>query len=730
MAGDAVGRQWRARTGTRSVVSTAMLVIGALLFMAGVVAGSVYDTVYSSNRFAGTATKAIQHPAVKAEIENELVDQLIAQRQDLIAARPLIQGVVDGVIGSKPFQKILTAALLQVHHTFFSTDKPSLVLDVSDGTTIILGALKAFDPNLAASVPVGFRTGLIKLSDRPYAADIVATGRTIEQVVLALGGVGFLLLAGAVVIGPSRRRALIGIGIAFALGALVIWLMLAIGRDLLVGQFEDFASEAAVAALYNTFLEELYAWVKIVGIVGVVLAAAASATVRLATASYRAQIETVREIVTHTPATRLGRLTYLLGVLIGGVLLLAFPSQMVATAVRGVGLVAIYLAITELVRLAGWSAAPVAAGDAPERRRSPVGISIRPLATAALVGLVAVGGFVLYTERDALRSDSYVSAGNIDTCNGFKEFCDRHLNEVVFPGTHNAMSAAREPGWFNAEQTGGIIEQLDYGIRALLIDVHYGFPGDGGVSSDQSDPSTRKIIEAGLDQETIDAARRIAARRVTGANVQTKKQLYLCHGFCELGATSLDTSLGEINDWLDEHPNEVVILFFEDYVSPQEMDAAFNRTRLIDYVYTHVPGAPFPTLREMIENDERVVVLSENVGGKPKPDWYHDGFSLVQETPYAFKTPQEMSCAPNRGQPGSPLFQINHWIEGIPPSPGNAAIVNGYDFLLARARQCQTERGHLPNIIAVDFYETGAVLEVANTLNGVGSPPEKKPSGG
>ena len=57
MAGDAVGRQWRARTGTRSVVSTAMLVIGALLFMAGVVAGSVYDTVYSSNRFAGTATR-------------------------------------------------------------------------------------------------------------------------------------------------------------------------------------------------------------------------------------------------------------------------------------------------------------------------------------------------------------------------------------------------------------------------------------------------------------------------------------------------------------------------------------------------------------------------------------------------------------------------------------------------------------------------------------------------
>lgn len=194
-----------------------------------------------------------------------------------------------------------------------------------------------------------------------------------------------------------------------------------------------------------------------------------------------------------------------------------------------------------------------------------------------------------------------------------------------------------------------------------------------------------------------------------------------------MGATPLDTALGEIKDWLDANPNEVIILFFEDYVSPEDMDAACNRSRLIDEVYTHAPGTPFPTLREMIQNDERVVVLSENVGNKPKPDWYHDGFSLIQETPYTFKAPGEFSCQPNRGQPGNPLFQINHWIEKIPPSPGDATIVNDYDFLLARARQCQQEREHLPNIIAVDFYELGDLIQVVNTLNGVGPPPEKKP---
>ncbi len=727
MAGDAVGRQQGAWTGTRSALSTLLLVVGAILVMAGVVAGSVYDTVYSSSRFAGTAVKAVQHPAVKAEIESELVDQIIAQRQDLIAARPLIQTVVDSVIGSKPFQKILTTALLQVHRTFFSTDKPTLVLDISDGTTIVLGALKAFDPNLAANVPAGFRTGLIKLSDRPYAARIVETGVAIERIVLALGVVGLLFLIGAVVVAADRRRALTGIGIALALSALVIWLALAIGRDILVGQFDDFASSAAVSAVYNIFLAELYAWIKVMGIVGVLLAASASATLRLATA--RAQIENARRVAARTPTTRWGKLLYILGVLVGGGLLLAYPNLVIATAARGVGLLAIYCAVIELVRLAGWSVAPASAdADAPQtRRRLPIGLNARPLAIAALVGLVAVGGFALYTQRDALRSDNYVSASDADTCNGFKELCDRRLDEIVFPATHNSMSAAQSPGWLNAEHDGGIIDQLDFGVRALLIDAHYGYPGDGGVSTDMSDPSARKIVEAGVDPEVIAAAQRIAARRVTGAKAGTKRQVYLCHVFCELGATPLDTALGEINDWLDANPNEVVILFFEDYVSPEEMDAAFNRSRLIDKVYTHLPGTLFPTLREMIQSDERVVVLSENVGNKPRPDWYHNGFSLVQETPYTFKTPQEFSCQPNRGQPGNPLFQINHWIEKIPPSPGDATIVNDYNLLLARARQCQQERGHLPNIIAVDFYELGDLIQVVNTLNGVGPPPEKKP---
>jgi hypothetical protein len=66
---------------------------------------------------------------------------------------------------------------------------------------------------------------------------------------------------------------------------------------------------------------------------------------------------------------------------------------------------------------------------------------------------------------------------------------------------------------------------------------------------------------------------------------------------------------------------------------------------------------------------------------------------------------------------------MNNWIDTTPaPKPSNAAIVNAYEALLARARQCETTRGRRPTVLAVDFYRTGALFRVARTLNGLTDP--------
>lgn len=160
-------------------------------------------------------------------------------------------------------------------------------------------------------------------------------------------------------------------------------------------------------------------------------------------------------------------------------------------------------------------------------------------------------------------------------------------------------------------------------------------------------------------------------------------------------------------------------MLIEDYVSPQDLDRAFRESELFDLVYT---GAltPWPTLRELMAANQRLVAFVES--GRAGVPWLHAVFATFQETPYTFHDPNEMSCRSNRGGTTGALFQINHWIDSTPaPLPSNAAVVNAYEFLLGRARRCERERGHLPNIIAVDFSATGDLFRVVRTLNGLDS---------
>src|SRR5439155_2127712 len=120
----------------------------------------------------------------------------------------------------------------------------------------------------------------------------------------------------------------------------------------------------------------------------------------------------------------------------------------------------------------------------------------------------------------------------------------------------------------------------------------------------------------------------------------------------------------------------------------------------------------------------RLVILAEDQAGAAP--WYQLAYQrLLQETPFAFSRPAELadteaSCADNRGPAGAPLFLVNNWVTTEPtPRPSNAEEVNAYATLVTRARACRRRRGHLPSLIAVDFYRRGELFRVVNTLNGV-----------
>jgi len=278
------------------------------------------------------------------------------------------------------------------------------------------------------------------------------------------------------------------------------------------------------------------------------------------------------------------------------------------------------------------------------------------------------------------------------------------------------MGGADVPGWMFPSQSAGIDKQLDDGVRGFLIDAHYGVPvGDKVKTELEDEKAAMAKYEAALGKEGMEAVLRIRDR-IAGKE-GGKRDVYMCHGFCELGALRLVPVLRDMRDFLVANPGEVIIIVIQDEsVKPHDIERCFKESGLVDFVYRGAAKPPWPTLRQMVETDQRVLVMAENDSeGVP---WYHPAFEVLQETPYGFKDPSEFSNRPNRGGTGGSLLLMNHWIESVPsPKPSDAAIVNAHDALMKRIRAFQRERGRLPNLVAVDFYGTGDLIAVARELN-------------
>ncbi len=58
-------------------------------------------------------------------------------------------------------------------------------------------------------------------------------------------------------------------------------------------------------------------------------------------------------------------------------------------------------------------------------------------------------------------------------------------------------------------------------------------------------------------------------------------------------------------------------------------------------------------------------------------------------------------------------------MQRVAPDRADAVGVNGHDAIVDRARECQRERGLLPNYIAVNFYGIGDLSGAVATLNGL-----------
>ncbi|MFM2244947.1 MAG: hypothetical protein RL071_1021, partial [Pseudomonadota bacterium] len=192
----------------------------------------------------------------------------------------------------------------------------------------------------------------------------------------------------------------------------------------------------------------------------------------------------------------------------------------------------------------------------------------------------------------------------------------------------------------------------------------------------------------------------------------------LCHSACSLGSRPLVEALRGVAAFLDAHPDDLIVIIFQDGIAPERTAWALDAAGLSGRALTARPaaGADWPTLGALTEEGVQLVIGMEFSG--PPPAAQHHAWDLYQDTPYSFTSADELSCAANRGGPDSPLLLVNHWLGPI-PSEDRAAEVNAAAVLRGRAEACAAERGMPVHFLGVDHYAVGDLFPVVDALNGL-----------
>ncbi len=253
-------------------------------------------------------------------------------------------------------------------------------------------------------------------------------------------------------------------------------------------------------------------------------------------------------------------------------------------------------------------------------------------------------------------------------CNGLMELCDRPLDEVLFAGTHNAMSSS-EDGWNFPNQEYAFTRQLEDGTRGLNFDTY--------LWNDEA---------------------------------------YLCHTYCELGNMTLVEGLKRISDFVHTHPHEVIVITLQSALDTELTLEAFEQAGLDDMLHHHEAGEAWLTLGELIDLNERVVLFS-NVGAG-EDYGYLDQWTHWIDNPYSAQKIEDFSCVEDRGDPETAsLFNVNHFITNPVADIEDALQANQYDVLWSHLERCEYETGRIPNQLLVDFYSQGDVLDVVRDWN-------------
>ncbi len=699
---------------SRLTASVTLTIVGATLLLAGTLALYAREQIIDREAFANRAVSALEDDELRRVVGREIVVYLVDRGStDLVAARPLLESVVGTVIQTDPFRRVFRTAASETNRVFFQREQANALFDLGNAAEVVRFGLQSVSPKVARQLPRDLEPDLVTLRRREFAGQTLAIADDVRFFGVLLPALAVVALVLAVAVAPDRRLAVLRSGVAVGVvGALMAIAMLVVRARTIAGlrgedELTDEDVQQAGAGLLDAYFGDLFEWALLLALFGFVLAAAAAA---LDPEDAEQPLARFRRRVMARPESRRGRALRGGGLLVTGVLVVLNPQAALQVAAVVAGSYLVLLGTTEVL---------VVLQPAGQTARDARGARRRALASAAAAGALVLGALVLLTVT--VTSGGPESGALAQTtsgkCNGSAALCESRVNEVAFAGTHNSFSAADSPGWYIANQRRTIDRQLRDGIRLFLIDPHWGVQSSGrAVRTDfKAEGRDRNRVAKALPPNVLKAAERLAGRLGAG-DTRGKRELWLCHTVCELGATRMVDSLEGIRRFLDRNRGEVVILFIEPYVPPRDIAKAFEQAGLDRHVATLDRDEPLPTLGELVEDDRRVIVFTEKDADGTVP-WYLDGFSFVQDTPLGATRVKQLSCRLARGDADSPLLMLNHWADLFPPRLEANRPFQTKRVLLDRAHRCARRRGLPVNLIAVDHYDQGELIAAVRELN-------------
>jgi hypothetical protein len=226
----------------------------------------------------------------------------------------------------------------------------------------------------------------------------------------------------------------------------------------------------------------------------------------------------------------------------------------------------------------------------------------------------------------------------------------------------------------------------------------------------------------------------------------------LCHGGsqvgCGVGSRDPVDTFRLINDWIDSHPNDVVMIWL------QINEAAGGAISLAD-VYGIIQNVPvgtisgrsfaerlyqrdryndseWPTLQELIDQQQHVLFfyMGGPDGSEEPPPGIHYFYEYGSSTPWSFARVSDLEntvmngCPVDRGSSNrNDYFMMNAFVTGkifgiqVQPSQNSAQQINTATFLEPLVETCESSIGKKTNIVSVDFWDSGDMTSFVNAHN-------------